>query len=141
MPHCFRLAHRPSRDYPAAWCLAALVAVACNQDNPVAPDLGTSVSAADSSGSTPNDTGIVVVTDSIGDGTDSTLAAAETGTTIFPGRISRPRSTVIPAARHFNSKDALGALPDAPNLPDPSLERWPLQIFHRQAHQHPDPPA
>jgi parallel beta-helix repeat protein len=104
MPHRFRLARRLSRNHPAAWCLATLVAVACDRDNPVAPDLGTSVSAADSLGSSPNDTGIVVVTDSIGDGTDSTLAAAETGTTIYPGQDIQAKVNSYPGGTTFQIK-------------------------------------
>jgi parallel beta-helix repeat protein len=104
MPHCFRLALRLSRNHPRAWCLAALVAVACDRDNPVGPDLGTTASAADSLGSTPNDTGIVVVTDSIGDGTDSTLAAAETGTTIYPGQDIQAKVNSYPGGTTFQIK-------------------------------------
>jgi parallel beta-helix repeat protein len=104
MPHCFKLARRLSRHRAAAWCLAALVTVACTQDDPVAPDLGGSELAADSLGSTPDDSAIVVVTDSIGDGIDSTLAAAETGTTIYPGQSIQAKVNSYAAGTTFYLK-------------------------------------
>lgn len=110
MPHCFKLAQRQSRNRSTAWCLAALVALACTQGDPVAPSLGEPVLGADSLGSTPNDSGIVVVTDSIGDGIDSTLAAAETGTTIYPGQGIQAKVNSYPGGTTFYLKPGVHRL-------------------------------
>jgi parallel beta-helix repeat protein len=110
MSHCSWFARRLSRNHPAAWCLAALVAGACNWDNPVAPDLSSTAPDVDSLDPTSSDTGIVIVTDSIGDGIDSTLAAAETGTTIYPGQDVQAKVNQYPGGTTFQIKAGIHRL-------------------------------
>ena len=86
---------------PALW-LAALAVVACADDDPSAPGMSGPEVSLDSTRSPQSDS--VIVTDSIGDGIDSTLAAAETGTTIYPGQDIQAKVASYPGGTSFTLK-------------------------------------
>ena len=88
-----RLASRARRALLGAGCLALLALGACGDEDPVAPAREADTQA-DS----------VIVTDSIGDGIDSTLANAETGTTIVPGQDIQAKVNSYPSGTVFTIK-------------------------------------
>jgi parallel beta-helix repeat protein len=110
MPHCFKLARRQSRKRLAAWLLMTLITAACDTDDVVAPDVNGVESAADSVGSPSDDSTGTIVTDSIGDGIDSVLAAAETGTTIYPGQAIQAKVNSYPGGTTFRLKPGVHRL-------------------------------
>ena len=87
MPHCFKLARRLSslpswRRRAASVLCVALLAVACSEDDTLAPTsqdtaLDTPLQALDDS---------TVTNDSLVDGVDPAMAAASTGNTLYPGQ-------------------------------------------------------
>ena len=87
-----------------------LLAAACTQDDTVRPEISGPAPAADSVGPTPSDSDIVVLTDSTGDGIDSSLAAAETGTTIFPGQDIQAKVNQYPGGTTFQIKAGIHRL-------------------------------
>lgn len=109
MPHCFKLARRQTRKPAAWWLCLVLAAAACTQDDPVAPNLGDAASVSDS-GSPSGDTAVVIVTDSIGDAIDSTLAAAETGTDIYPGQDLQSKINSYPGGTTFRLQPGIHRL-------------------------------
>jgi parallel beta-helix repeat protein len=74
------------RKRSAAWCVAALLSLACSPDESVGPAADPAEPVVDAPVSATDSDSVVIVTDSTGDGIDPALAAAETGTTIYPGQ-------------------------------------------------------
>jgi parallel beta-helix repeat protein len=124
MPHCFKLARRlschrstwGSGDHPhlrrgfirglasMAGCLVLLAAVACTEDDPFAPATAGPGATFDSTAQTEGDSAIVVVNDSMIDGVDPVLAAATTGTTIYPGQSIQAKVNSFPGGTAFTLK-------------------------------------
>ncbi len=89
-------------------CLAALAGAACTEESPVAPDSEAVEAMGDSLAPGAEDS--VIVTDSLGDGIDSTLAAAETGTTIYPGQDIQAKVASYPNGTTFTIKAGIHRL-------------------------------
>jgi parallel beta-helix repeat protein len=130
MPHCFKLARRLSRLRPAlvrpspsaltlprrprllvAASLLGLGIIGCTEDEqlttgPEATIENPGSTAAD----TTTDSTTVIVTDSIGDGIDSSLAAANTGTTIYPGQDIQAKVSSYPGGTTFTLKAGIHRL-------------------------------
>ena len=114
MPHCFKLARRVSRFRAecsrtsmismrtfAAFTLgvATLGLVGCNENDPMNP-----VSEAGQTASGAEDSAIVALTDTTGDGVNPALAAAVTGTTIYPGQDIQAAVASAPGGTTFTLK-------------------------------------
>jgi parallel beta-helix repeat protein len=123
MPHCFKLARRLSRLRPVlahpsprahtlplrlqliAVTLLGIGIIGCTQDEQLTTGPEATIENPDSTAADSTaDSTTVIVTDSVGDGIDSSLAAANTGTTIYPGQSIQAKVNAYPGGTTFTLK-------------------------------------
>ena len=130
MAHYFKLGRRIARLQPArsntgpevaaprvksertaaVTVLLVLTIMSCTEPEPLAidpSDPGTPIASADSSSA---DSATTIVTDTTGDGIDPVLAAANTGTTIYPGQDIQAKVNSYPGGTTFTLKAGIHRL-------------------------------